>query len=481
MTTFYTDCQIAGKTVLHSGYRDGVRFRERRDYSPSLYVNSKKEEKYKTIYGENLTKIDFLDVNDAREHIKQYKDVKSYILYGSNQWALSFIADEYHADAVAYNFDDISISYIDIETTTKYGNVNINDTPEEIILITLINRKYDQITFGTTPYNGIHEDNYKYCKDEHALLKRFAEYWVHHCPDIISSWNGDTFDIPYIIRRMDKVLGQDYVKMLSPWKSVREKIKTINNKEVLTYVILGVQQLDYLALYKKFRLIPRENYRLDTICECEIKANKLKNPTDTFKEFYEQHWELFVDYNIRDVTLIVDLEAKLKLLEVAATMAYTGHVNYSDVFSPVALWESIINHYLLKNNVICPLEKTGYDAERFDGAYVKEPITGLKGWLCSFDAASLYPSIIMQYNISPETLSETRKCVTIEGFLNKEYTVTEGYTLAANGTQYSKDKQGFLPALMRKFFDSRVYYKSRMIAAKKELILIEEEMKRRGL
>lgn len=472
---FYTSVELLGNKICHSYYKNGIRCRDKISFSPSLYTKSHKEESFKTIYGQNLAKIDFSDINDAKEHIKQYSQLANYELFGNSQWTNNFISTEYPADSVEFNFSDLSISYIDIETTTNFGNVNIQDTPEEINLITVVNNKSGQITFGTIPYVGKHKDKYVFCDSEHALLKRFSEYWQHHYPDILTSWNGDTFDIPYIVRRTDKVLSNEYVKLLSPWKVVREKTANIQDKEVITYEIFGIQQLDYLALYKKFRLIPRENYRLDTICECELKVGKLKNPGKTFKEFYTNYGELFVDYNIRDVTLIVELEAKLKLIEVATTTAYTGHVNYSNVFSPVALWESIINSYLLNKNIIVPLEKPHNTGEDYDGAYVKEPIQGLKGWLCSFDAASLYPSIIMQYNISPETIIDERQIVTIEGFLNKSYIPIEGHTLTANGTQYSKEFQGFLPALMRKFFDNRQLYKGKMINAKKALELCTDE------
>lgn len=475
---FYTDSQQFGKSILHTYIEDGIRHRERVDYSPSLYARTNKETDFKTIYGENLVKLDFTDIYEAKDHIKEYKDVGNYTLYGNSKWSNSFIATTYTDDSVAYDFDVISISFIDIETTSEYGNINIFDTPEEINLITILNKNHKPITFGTSPYLGKFKDNYQFCQDEKSLLKRFLEYWVYHCPDVVSGWNSNEFDIPYIVRRMDKMLGNEFTKLLSPWKIVRERSSIVNNKEVITYDIYGIQQLDYLALVKKFRLIPRENYRLDTICEAELGIGKIKNPGRTFKEFYQDYWELFVEYNIRDVQLIVDLEAKLKLLEVALTMAYTGHVNYSDVFSPVALWESIINSYLLNQNIITPLEGEGYSAEAFEGAYVKEPIKGLKGWTCSFDAASLYPSIIMQWNISPETLYEDRQNINIERLLNKEYTTIQGYTLAANGTQYSKEKQGVLPALMRKFFDSRVVYKKKMLDAKKKLectIILQEE------
>lgn len=479
---FYTDVRLYGKSILYSGYRDGKRFNEKVYHKPSLFVQSAKEERYKTIFNENLSKLDFGDINDAKEFIKKYKDVSNFKLYGNDKWETNFISTYFPADKVDYNLSDISISGIDIETTTEYGNVNILDTPEEILLITIRNNKHGTITFGSRPYSGKYKGIYQYCQNEASLLKRFLEYWSHYYPDILTSWNGDTFDIPYIVRRIKLILGGDFYKQLSPWGMVFERTVIINNKESLIYDIYGIQQLDYLALYKKFRLIPRENYRLDTIAYCELKTNKLKNPGNTFKDFYTDYWDLFTSYNIRDVDLIFDLEAKLKLIEVALTMAYSSHVNYSDVFSPVRVWESIINSYLLQQNIIQPLSNGEKISSSFPGAYVKEPKKGRKGWTASFDATSLYPSIIMGWNISPETLVEEEPIkVTPISILNKEHTFTTDNCITANGHQYRSDKQGFLPALMRKFFNDRVKYKTIMLNAKKELIEIEEEMKKRGL
>ncbi len=481
MTDFYADISQIGNTILHTYYSNGKRYRERVPFAPSLYTKSQREEPYKTIFGENVAKLDFMSIDDAKLHIKQYKDVANYEMYGNNKWDNNFLATTYTDDSVYYNFDDLQITAIDIETTTEYGQINVRDVPEEILLITLISNKHGQITFGSRPYSGVNKPNYVYCADELSLLKRFLEYWVGNYPDIITGWNSDYFDLVYLIRRMENILGAQIVKSMSPWKIIREKSTFVNNKEAIYYDIYGIQSLDYMALYKKFRLIPRENYRLDTICEAEIGTTKVKNPGNTFKEFYTDYWETFVDYNVRDVTLIIDLEAKLKLLEVATTMAYTGHVNYIDVFSPVRLWEAIINSYLLNQNIIQPLFGEGYDSEAYDGAYVKTPLTGLKGWLASFDAASLYPSIIMQYNISPETLVDERIAIDIDKILSKEQFIGSDYCTAANGTQYRMDKQGFLPALMRRFFDNRVLYKTRMLDAKKELEYCTDETLRKSL
>lgn len=479
---FYTDVRLSGKSILYSGYRDGKRFNETVNHKPTLYVPTNKDGEYKTIFGEKLGKVELGDINEAKEFIKKYKDVSNINLYGNDKWETNFISTKFNSDKVDYILSDISISGLDIETTTEYGGINIIDTPEEILLITIRNNKHGTITFGTKPYSGKNKEIYQYCHNEASLLKRFLEYWVHHYPDILTSWNGDTFDIPYLVRRIRKVLGGDYYKQLSPWKMVFERTVINNNKESLIYDIYGIQQLDYLALYKKFRLIPRENYKLDTIAYCEIKANKLKNPGNSFKSFYTDYWETFVDYNIRDVDLVFDLEAKLKLIEVALNMAYSSHVNYSDVFSPVRVWESIINSYLLRQNIIQPLSNGEKISSSFPGAYVKEPKPGRKGWNASFDATSLYPSIIMGWNISPETLVEEEPLkVTPISILNREHTFTTDNCITANGHQYRSDKQGFLPALMRKFFNDRVKYKTTMLNAKKELIEIEEEMKKRGL
>ena len=173
----------------------------------------------------------------------------------------------------------------------------------------------------------------------------------------------------------------------------------------ISYDIGGVSQLDYLDLYKKFTYKAQESYRLDYIASVELGQKKLDHSEfDTFKDFYTNGWQKFVEYNIIDVELVDRLEDKMKLIELALTMAYDAKVNYEDVFYQVRMWDTIIYNYLKRRNIVIPPKERSDKAEKYAGAYVKEPIPGKYDWVVSFDLNSLYPHLIMQYNISPETL-----------------------------------------------------------------------------
>ena len=178
----------------------------------------------------------------------------------------------------------------------------------------------------------------------------------------------------------------------------------------------------------------------------------------------------FIEYNIHDVRLVDKLDNKMKLLDLAFTMAYDAKVNYEDVFSQVRMWDNYIYVELLKRKIAIPPKKeSATKTEKYAGAYVKEPIPGMYDWVVSFDLNSLYPHLIMQYNISPETLQDTRHpSATVDKILDKQVDIDGQFAVCANGAQYRKDMHGFLPQMMQKMYDERVVFKKKMIAAKKE-------------
>ena len=192
---------------------------------------------------------------------------------------------------------------------------------------------------------------------------------------------------------------------------------------------------------------------------------------DTFKDFYTKGWQKFVEYNIKDVELVDRLEDKMKLIQLAITMAYDAKANYSDVFSQVRMWDTIIYNYLKKRNIVIPPNVRSDKDSKYAGAYVKEPIPGVYDWVVNFDLNSLYPHLIMQYNISPETLVEERHpSVTVDKILNQEidFQSYENYAVCANGAMFRKDVRGFLPELMEKIYNERVVFKKKMITAKQQ-------------
>jgi DNA polymerase elongation subunit (family B) len=308
---------------------------------------------------------------------------------------------------------------------------------------------------------------------------------MQNTPEVVTGWNLELYDIPYIAKRLNRVLGEKLMKRLSLWGLVTEGETYINGRKHTTFDVGGVTQLDYLNLYKKFTYKAQESYRLDYIAEVELGQKKLDHSEfDTFKDFYTKGWQKFIEYNIVDVELVDRLEDKMKLIELALTMAYDAKVNYSDVFYQVRMWDTIIYNYLKKRDIVIPPRSKSQKNEKYAGAYVKEPVPGKYDWVVNFDLNSLYPHLIMQYNISPETLMEERHpTVTVDRILNKELNFDEykEYAVCANGAMFRKDSRGFLPELMQKMYDDRVIFKKKMIKSKQKLVDIEDEMKKRGI
>ena len=261
----------------------------------------------------------------------------------------------------------------------------------------------------------------------------------------------------------------------------------IMGRKNIAFEVGGLSQLDYMDLYKKFTYKAQESYRLDHIANVELGQKKLDHSEfDTFKDFYTGNWQKFVEYNIIDVELVDRLESKMKLIELAVTMAYEAKVNYNDVFYQVRMWDNIIYNYLKDKDVVIPPKERSDKNDKYAGAYVKEPIPGVYDWVVSFDLNSLYPHLIMQYNISPETLLDERHPnVNVDKILKEEiaFEMYKDNAICANGAMYRKDVKGFLPELMEKMYGDRVIFKKKMLAAKQQYektptVALEKEISR---
>ena len=264
--------------------------------------------------------------------------------------------------------------------------------------------------FGCEPYFRNSDDVLYYqCGHELNLCKQFLDFWQENCPDVISGWNINFFDIPYLVNRFRKLLGDDMTNKLSPWGRIDEREVNVMNKKNISYTLVGVSALDYIDLYKWYAPggKSQESYRLDHIANIEIDESKLSyEEFDNLHQLYRLDFQKFIDYNIKDVDLIFKLENKLKLIELGLTLAYDTKCNFNDIFAQTRMWDSLINNYLLERKIVIPPKEISSKNERFEGAYVKEPQIGLHNWVASFDLNSLYPHLLMQYNISPETLVE---------------------------------------------------------------------------
>ena len=236
------------------------------------------------------------------------------------------------------------------------------------------------------------------------------------------------------------------------------------------YDIQGVANLDYLQLYQKFTYTRQESYRLDHIASVELGAKKNENPYDTFRDWYTKDYQSFIDYNIVDVELVDRLEDKMKLLELLFTMAYEAKVNYEDVFGQVKYWDVLIHNYLKKKKLVIPQKSHSSKSDKYEGAYVKDPQVGQHKWVMSFDLNSLYPHLIMQYNMSPETLvTGNYMKLTVDNMLQEtSLDIPDKCTITPNGALYRTDKKGFLPEMMQEIYDDRTGFKKKMLKAKQD-------------
>ena len=469
---FYTNVQMIGNKFLVRGYENGKHVMYKDEYRPTLFIPSNKESKYKTLEGENVAPIQPGFVRDCREFYKKYDDVENFKIYGNDRYVSQYISDKYPEDEIKFDTSKIKITTIDIETASENGFPDVESAEEEILAISIQDYNTKQIvTWGLHPFE-VKQKNVTYieCVNEWTLLQKFIDYWDYNTPpEIITGWNIQFYDVPYICKRLRRVLGEKQMKRFSPWGLNTENEIYIKGRQQTYFDVGGIAQLDYLDLYKKFTYKAQESYRLDYIAQVELGQKKLDHSEfDTFKEFYTQNWQKYIEYNIIDVELVDRLEDKMKLIELAVTMAYDAKVNYADVFFQVRMWDTIIYNYLKKRNIVIPPKERSKKDEKYAGAYVKEPKPGKYDWVVSFDLNSLYPHLIMQYNISPETIRETRHpSASVERILNEQITdFNPEYATCANGAQYRKDVRGFLPELMDKMYGDRVVFKRRMLDAK---------------
>ena len=471
MSSFYTNIQLAGDTILYRGYENGQRVEFRAQFSPTLYVLSKNKEQFQTLDGRAVAPLQFESTRKARDFIKQYEGVEGFEVHGYERFVYQYIRQEFPGD-VKYDTNKMKIYALDIEVQCENGFPDVEAAAEEMLSITIkdmvTKQYYCWCTREFVPPKGVEMNVFW---TEHEMLNGFIKWWAENTPDILTGWNVNLYDVPYIARRVNRVLGEKWMKSLSPWNRANEREVYVQGRKNYAYDISGVNILDYLDLYRKFTYSSQESYRLDHIAFVELGQRKVDHSEyENFKDFYTSDWQKFMEYNIQDVELIDRLEDKMKLLELAITMAYDAKVNFEDVYSQVRMWDTMIYNYLSDLNVVVPPRKGAKKDEKYAGAYVKEPIPGKYDWVVSFDLNSLYPHLIMQYNISPETLVEERHpTATVDRILEETLDINGDYCVCANGAQYRKDVHGFLPEMMQTIYNERKIYKKRMLAAKQDL------------
>ena len=467
---FYTNVLQWGNQLFVRGVENGQRIKKKVRYEPTLFDVVPQKTGYKTLDGKNVLPHPFDSISEAKDWYDSHK--KQNLVYGNTQYNYCYIGDEYPGD-VPWDKDQICIVTIDIEVECENGFPDPKLADEPMLSITMKNHQNKKImVWGLHDFQNYRDDvTYIQCKDEASLLLKFLDAWRMIEPDIITGWNTEFFDIPYLCNRIRKVFDDDMVKKLSPWGRVHDREVYQMGRKHQAYTIYGVSALDFFDLYRKFTYTTQERYTLDHIAFVELGERKEGNPYDTFKEWYQKDYQSFIEYNITDVELVDKLEDKMRLIELCLTMAYDGKVNMTDVLGQVRYWDIVIYNHLRKKKIVIPQKMEHEKSEKFEGAYVKDPLVGMHKWVMSFDLNSLYPHLIMQYNISPETLVNSGADM-VEGMVDK---ILDGkakndteHCMTPNGAFFSKKDKGFLPELMEKMYNDRVKYKKLLLKAKQE-------------
>jgi len=483
---FYTNVQSYGNYILYRGIMDGKRVKQRVEYQPSLYLPSKKQTAYKSLDGVNLEPKRFDSIRDARDFFKKYDGIPGAPkIYGNTRFEYAFIADQ-HPDMVEWDQDKIDIAIIDIEVGSENGFPDPYQANEPITAIAWKTMGGHMYVWGCGDFVNENPDkvNYHKCKDEWHMCKSFLTAWATKTPDVLTGWNTKFFDVPYLVNRLRKVLGEEETRKLSPWNFITERKTVINGRQMTAYGFLGVEQLDYIELYKWYAPggKSQESYRLDNIANVELGEGKISyDEYDNLHDLYKRNYQLFIEYNIKDALLIERLEDKLKLVELGLTLAYDTKCNYEDIFAQTRMWDSMTYSYLLNQGIIVPPREIQEKDSAFEGAYVKEPQVGAHKFVASFDLNSLYPHLMMQYNISPETLIEPEKYtqemrdiisqgVSVDKMLLKTVNLSNlsGCTITPNGQFFRTDIQGFLPKMLEEMYEDRKKFKKLMLQAQQE-------------
>lgn len=436
-------------------------------YKPTLFFKSQEITKFTTLDRKFVKPITFDSIKEARNFIEKYKNVPGFQYYGNTKFQYCYIADNY-PENIEYDISKINIAYIDIETASnpELGFAEPDNPFNPITAITIyLNGIY--YAFGTKQFTGKLNSNakYIYASSESDLLVKFLKLWITNYPDIISGWNTDGFDLPYLYNRIVKLLGENAAKTLSPWKQITKSYNHATKREIVS--ISGISSLDYLELYKKY-MPAQESMKLDYISYIELGERKVDySEYNTLNNLHDNNFNKFIEYNIHDVELVKQLEDKLQLISLTISTAYSAHVNFEDPYKQVCMWDSIIFNECKKRHIVIPQIEEREKEAKFTGAYVKDVVPGRYKYIASFDLNSLYPSLIRQYNISPETITNKYEDLTIDSLLHKEYNLTK-YKLSnegicASGYSFNNTEQGLLPSIVERMYNERKIYKKKML------------------
>jgi DNA polymerase elongation subunit (family B) len=404
-----------------------------------------------------------------------------------------------------------NVVYFDIECeiggalTSEY----IKSAPKKITSIALYDATakvyYCLILDEKKQLQSIKEDNRQVvpCSSEEELLSLFLELWESVDPTIITGWNSGFFDVPYLYYRLCNVLGTDEAARLSPIR----KFKFTEWDQSQPIEIGGINHLDYLLLYKKYNPKNEPSYKLGDIGTKYVKLGKV-DYEGNLDRLFKEDVNKFIEYNLRDVEIIIELEKKFKFIELTVAICHLCHVPYEQIYLSTVLNDGAILTYLKRQGIVSPNKPTTINPalkdahEEYAGGYLKDPVPGLYEWVIDLDFTSLYPSIIRSLNIGIETFvgrivnkdkydnswsledlkqMNPEEVITIEKLTSKQTTQQaqvkvgtlialieeNNWLIAASGAMFRTDRSSVVCEVLTDWFNKRVEYKNLMKKAYK--------------
>ncbi|EQA7786764.1 3'-5' exonuclease [Acinetobacter baumannii] len=502
MSNFYLAVEQSGDRIQERYIENGVEKVREILYEPTLFIHAKDgtDSKYRDIYGKTCIPKKFDSIKSAKEWMQKNKGIVEIL--GMDDFKLAYISDVYGKKEITYNRNAIRVANCDIEVTAaKFPDpafalyeidaiTHYDSVDDKYYVFDLLNSQYGKVSKWCKKLAALPESEggdevpqhildkvvYMPFETEKEMLMEYINLWEQKPPVIFTGWNVEGFDIPYILNRIKNTLGVSNMKRMSPFDKITSKIiqNIYGDKEIFN--ISGVMILDYIDLYKKFSFTTQPNYKLDYIAEYEAKINKLAydGPINKLRETNHQR---YISYNIIDVYCVQAIDMKRGFINLAISMGYYARANISTVMSPVKTWDAIIFNSLKQDHLVLP-ESKAFVRQPYAGAYVKEPKPGAYKYVLSFDVTSLYPSIIRQVNISPETIAGSFAPPDLHDFINKiAPRPSDEFSCSPNGMMYSKTKQGIIPKEIAKVFFQRKDWKKKMMAAKRNAELIKKLLK----
>ena len=358
---FYTSVERFGNNILYRGYEHGKAVARKERFMPTLYLQTPQDSAWKTLEGHTVKPVIFEEMREASDFIKRYEHVDNVEVYGMNNFVFQYITNKFPSD-IEFDYSLINVMNIDIEVQSDDGFPEPDYANYPVISIALTDIKGRYMVWGLGEYNNTREDvSYVQCSDELNLLHRFLDYYERNMPDVITGWNTKMFDMPYLVNRVRKLMGDKVVGRFSPWGKVNPRSVTIMNKKHNFYDVLGIQQMDFLDVFRKFGYSygTLESYKLDHVAHVVLGENKIDySEHGNLYTLYKEDYQKFIDYNVKDVELVQRMMEKTGLMQLAMTIAYKGGVNYIDAFGTTSIWDSFIYRVLQQRHIVCPTKVT---------------------------------------------------------------------------------------------------------------------------